>query len=192
MAGRVGVWEGTTTGGAESHRVIHATRSLANAESVGAAVVNDQFGDEDATVSAVASTARELFKVAGACESAGFAMSPAEFTFSAPVSPDSAKGEAAGPQIPDGFDDAGSGLGYRWLESPKCDYLRCTQLELFAYGTCPQSVYVRANTVDANGTIYGYANDLLGPMNAGDSAIATLTIAESAATATVITEVTCL
>jgi len=97
------------------------------------------------------------------------------------------------PDIPAGFKDAGTGIAYRnATEGNECSYRRCVFYELFAYEDCPTSVYVEANTVDKESqVVYGFTNDTLGSLLAGQRAIVELTILEDQANAVRLTKVSC-
>ncbi|WP_159601284.1 hypothetical protein [Agromyces humi] len=192
MAGRAGAFEGSG-GGAESADLVAASRALAAADSVGAAAVNDSVTDKDRTASAAADVAAKVPAVVAACEAAGYPMTATTLTFPDPSSSQPAELVAdPGQLIPDGFEDTGMGVAYRFVDDPQCDVLTCVQVELVAYDDCPTSVYVQGNTVDDAGTVYGLTNDLLGPIRSGERAIATLTITESAATGVELNEFSCL
>jgi len=166
---------------------------LAENDAVGSAYVNDGYGDENETVVAIAAVAAALKHVVEACAGLNRPMSTAQFNFdtSSDPRPTTPEPDTLASQIPQGFTDAGTGVAYRFVPDPKCDYLKCSQLEIFAQTDCAVSVYVQANIIDDSGTIYGYTNDLLGPMRAGEHGIATLTVANKFATGVKLSEVTC-
>lgn len=92
-------------------------------------------------------------------------------------------------RVPEGFTDANNGLAYTFIDGT-CGYISCAYVQIYAYQPC-SSVYIEANTVDDSGLIYGMTNDLLGSMQKGDSAVATLHVIENGATAVKITKLEC-
>ncbi|MFE6967005.1 hypothetical protein ACFVAJ_17975 [Agromyces sp. NPDC057679] len=197
MAARTGIWEGDTSGGATTAEVVDAAAKVA-APSVGAAAINDGVTDKDRTVYEVWAVSEGLHELAEACAAVGEEMSVTAFVFPTPPAegqepapaPEPAAPEA--PSILPGFKDAGNGLAYKFVDDAQCDYLSCVQVELYAYGDCPTSVYLEGSTIDGAGTVYGMTNDLLGPLRSGDTAIATLTIVDDAATGVRLNEITCI
>ena len=95
------------------------------------------------------------------------------------------------PDFPNGFKDREDGVATRFVDEEHCGQGRCSQIEIYAYGSCPSGVYVRADTMDESGAVVGFSNGFTGSLAEGDKAIATLPIHEDAATDVKITEVTC-
>lgn len=80
---------------------------------------------------------------------------------------------STGPNIPDGYTDAGNGVAYRWAEHGTelvdCSYYdSCVGVIVYAYDGCPSGGYIEANALDANGTIVTFANDLIPTMYPGN------------------------
>jgi len=98
---------------------------------------------------------------------------------------------ATAAEFPDGFTDRGDGVASRFVEEENCGQARCSQVEIYAYGSCPKGVYVRADTLDESGAVIGFSNGIAGALSTGDTSIATLPIHEDTATDVKITEVTC-
>lgn len=130
------------------------------------------------------------------CSELGFPLENPTFNFEVPLEELQPKKVAPQPQpqvnlnvIPEGFTDAGNGMSYKFIDGT-CSYFSCAYVQIYADNTC-SNVYVEANTVNADGVILGMTNDMIGAMNPGDSAVATLNILEDAATAVSLTKVQC-
>lgn len=95
------------------------------------------------------------------------------------------------PDLPEGFKDRGDGVATRFVDEEQCGQGRCSQIEIYAYGSCPSGVYVRADTMDESGAVVGFTNGITVALGTGDKAIATLPIHEDAATDVKITKVKC-
>lgn len=183
-----------TAGGATDAALISAAAAIAETESIGISA-DDAYRDETRIALVLSKLPPLIEDVADACEALGYPLEERQLAFeiAAPAHPADIEADpavVAGPEVPDGFHDADNGLAYAWADESSCDYLRCIQLQLYAYEFCG-SVYVEANQVDGNGVVRGFTNDLLGQLEPGQQAVATLTITESAAVSAELTEVRC-
>lgn len=130
------------------------------------------------------------------CGELGFQLENSTFNFDVPLQELAPKEVAQKPQqqvnsqvIPEDFTDAGNGMSYKFIDGT-CSYLHCAYVQIYADTSC-SSVYVEANSINADGVILGMTNDMIGVMNPGDSAVATLNILEDAATGVRLTKVLC-
>ena len=80
---------------------------------------------------------------------------------------------------PDGFSQVSFDLAARTISSddpewPGCDYFdRCIVVQLYAIDDCPNGGYIEA-TIEENGVIVDYTNDLIPALRAGDRYNSTL------------------
>ena len=95
--------------------------------------------------------------------------------------------------LPAGYKDSGTGIGYKRLTTPPdCDYYsRCIQYDLVAYQACPSSVYVEANILDDDGTVIDFTNDTLAALTVGQRGLVTLGSMSADAAAFQLTEINC-
>ena len=91
--------------------------------------------------------------------------------------------------VPAGFTDAGNGMSFKFIDGT-CSYFKCSYVQIYSDSSC-SNVYVEANTIDDNGTIFGMTNDMIGAMNPGDSAVAELNVLEDGATGVKLTKIQC-
>jgi hypothetical protein len=75
--------------------------------------------------------------------------------------------------VPAGFTKvAGETIAYRWDETPNCSIAdTCWGLEVVSKHGCPDGLYVELTTLTAGGDVVGYANDTVGSVRAGETAI---------------------
>lgn len=94
--------------------------------------------------------------------------------------------------VPGGFEDAGTGVAYRFLDENCVIWEYCVTVELFAYTDCPQGVDVEGNEIDYDtDTIYDYTFESTGAMYAGDSAVVELAILNPRANGVQLTDIIC-
>lgn len=95
-------------------------------------------------------------------------------------------------QVPSGFEDAGTGVAYRFIDENCAMWDYCVVLELFAYTDCPQGVDVEGNEIDYDtDTIYDATYESTGAMYAGDSAVVELAILNPRANGVQLTDIIC-
>lgn len=109
-----------------------------------------------------------------------------------PEAPQLTEPEDPAPSWPEGFEDSGEGLAFKFLENPSCgEYIRCSQVEVFALRDCPNAVYIEANMIDANGRNIGLTNDVLGALDRGDRGLLDLVVFNDAASRVELSEISC-
>lgn len=109
-----------------------------------------------------------------------------------PEAPQLTEPEDPAPSWPEGFEDSGEGLAIKFLENPSCgEYIRCSQVEVFALRDCPNAVYIEANMIDANGRNIGLTNDVLGALDRGDRGLLDLVVFNDAASRVELSEISC-
>ena len=94
--------------------------------------------------------------------------------------------------VPSGFEDAGTGVAYRFIDDNCAMWDYCVVVELFAYTDCPQGVDVEGNEIDYDtDTIYDATYESTGAMYAGDSAVVELAILNPRANGVQLTDIIC-
>lgn len=94
--------------------------------------------------------------------------------------------------VPNGFEDGGTGVAYRFVEEDCQIWDYCVIVELFAYSDCPQGVDVEGNEIDYDtDTIYDYTYESTGAMYAGDNALVELAILNPRANGVQLTDIIC-
>lgn len=81
------------------------------------------------------------------------------------------------PDLPVGFQDAGSGIALKWLNRGDdgfeggCEYSfgSCFKAKVYAYDACPSGVYVGVNGLDSAGTVVASSNDTLYALDEGQT-----------------------
>jgi hypothetical protein len=81
------------------------------------------------------------------------------------------------PDIPTGFTDNGNGIALKWLKEGDdgfaggCEYSigPCFKMAVYAYESCPASVYAEVNGVNSAGTVIASSNDALSALNEGET-----------------------
>lgn len=109
-----------------------------------------------------------------------------------PEAPQLTEPEDTAPSWPEGFEDTGEGLAIRFLENPSCgEYIRCSQVEVFALRDCPNAVYIEANMIDAKGRNIGLTNDVLGALDQGDRGLLDMVVFNDSASRVELSEISC-
>jgi len=100
---------------------------------------------------------------------------------------------ALAPDMPAGFTDGGTGLGYQFVhDGVDCSYYdHCVNVELYAYSDCPTSVYVEANVMTEDSTVIGYTNDTLSSLSTGQKGRMILGSMEDGAARFQLTKISC-
>jgi multisubunit Na+/H+ antiporter MnhB subunit len=94
--------------------------------------------------------------------------------------------------VPNGFEDGGTGVAYRFIEEDCQIWDYCVIVELFAYTDCPQGVDVEGNEIDYDtDTIYDATYESTGAMYAGDNAVVELGILNPRANGVQLTDIIC-
>jgi hypothetical protein len=84
-----------------------------------------------------------------------------------------------------------SGVAYKWVKDPRCDYSSCAQLYVVPVDQgCPNGLYVSANLL-RGGVVVDYGNDLVPSLSAGQKALLTLTFASDQGGKVQLTEINC-
>jgi hypothetical protein len=95
------------------------------------------------------------------------------------------------PNVPAGFQDWNNGLGTIKIDGTCDSGTRCIWYQVYAYRSCPTSVYVEGNIYDAGGTIIDMTNDIVGSMAKGESATVNMKTYNQSAAQMRLTEVEC-
>ena len=191
-----GIYEGTGNK-ATSVSLVQQLSDFAESMTFGSDLIHASFGNTDPATDpghTLYLSYQKLQTVVATCSGLGFPLKNQVFNFPVPDAT-TATATSSGPapsisNVPEGFTDTGNGIGYKFVELA-CDFGRCVHYQVYAYKSCPSSVYIEGNQVDAAGVAYGITNDMLGAMSPGDNAVATLRATEPAATAVKITKVQC-
>ena len=192
----IDAFEGTGNG-AESPKLIRALTILADEWTFGSDLINydPQDSAEEDPKYTMYNSNNDLRGVVKICKELGFPLSNDALNFDIPkVTAVPGNGQSLPQQtvqkFPAGYTDLGVGIAVKQVDGV-CDYLRCAIYEVYAYKTCPNSVYLEGSQVDANGVIYGITNDSNGGMNIGDLAVMTLRATSNSATGVTITDASC-
>lgn len=103
------------------------------------------------------------------------------------------------PDLPAGFQDAGSGIALKWLSRGDdgfeggCEYSfgACFKAKVYAYDACPSGVYVGVNGLDSTGTVVASSNDTLYALAEGETGALEFTFTRSGVSNAKFTQATC-
>ena len=103
------------------------------------------------------------------------------------------------PDLPAGFQDAGSGIALKWLSRGDdgfeggCEYSfgSCFKAKVYAYDACPSGVYVGVNGLDSSGTVVASSNDTLYALGEGEMGALEFTFTRSGVSKAKFTQATC-
>jgi hypothetical protein len=85
-----------------------------------------------------------------------------------------------------------NGISYWWSATQPCDGTTCFAMTIRAEAQpCPNGVYVEINLLDANGTVVGYSNDIVGALAVGQEARVEFTATEEGVTSAVVNQMSC-
>ncbi|MBT1669176.1 hypothetical protein KK092_07265 [Curtobacterium flaccumfaciens pv. flaccumfaciens] len=81
------------------------------------------------------------------------------------------------PDLPSGFVDAGGGIAVKWLSDGDDGFTRgcqysvgtCFKMQVYAYQSCPSSVYVAVNGLNSSDVVVGSSNDTLFALSEGET-----------------------
>lgn len=73
------------------------------------------------------------------------------------------------PWHPEGWNDHGDGLAWKWYEA-SCDYGYCWGIYVLSDSDCTNGLYAEVSIKDSSGVVIDYSNDTLGSLNAGETA----------------------
>ncbi|PZF53297.1 hypothetical protein DEJ23_14840 [Curtobacterium sp. MCSS17_008] len=103
------------------------------------------------------------------------------------------------PDLPAGFQDAGSGIALKWLSRGDdgfeggCEYSfgSCFKAKVYAYDACPSGVYVAVNGLDSAGVVIASSNDTLYALGEDETGALEFTFTRSGVFTAKFTQATC-